>query len=153
MKKNVLFQIKDLEKLILRNLKVEENLKEALTKSCPTPTQMQIVGYILDNFDKDIYQKDLETVLDLRRATVSRVLQSMEKNGFIERVIEKSDTRTKKIILKPKAREMFLKNQEQLDKLEKIVIKDIPKNDLTNFLKVLNKMIQNIEKNECTTAK
>lgn len=143
--KNVLFQIKDLEKLILRNLRLDIEIEEDLNTNAPTPTQMQIVGYILDNMDREIYQKDLENVLNLRRATVSGVLQSMEKKGFIERIIDERDTRTKKIILQKKAKEMFEKNKKQLDELEKVAIKDISKEDLNAFSKVIDKMMNNIE--------
>lgn len=143
--KNVLFQIKDLEKLILRNLRLDIEIEEDLNTNVPTPTQMQIVGYILDNMDREIYQKDLENVLNLRRATVSGVLQSMEKKGFIERIIDERDTRTKKIILQKKAKEMFEKNKKQLDELEKVAIKDISKEDLDAFSKVIDKMMNNIE--------
>lgn len=143
--KNVLFQIKDLEKLILRNLRLDIEIEEDLNTNVPTPTQMQIVGYILDNMDREIYQKDLENVLNLRRATVSGVLQSMEKKGFIERIIDERDTRTKKIILQKKAKEMFEKNKKQLDELEKVAIKDISQEDLNVFSKVIAKMMNNIE--------
>lgn len=148
--KNVLFQIKDLEKLILRNLKPDTELEEEILKSVPTPTQMQIVGYILDNMDKEIYQKDLENVLNLRRATVSGVLQTMEKRGFIERIVDETDTRTKKIILQKKAKDMFEKNQYQLDNLEKVALKDISEEDLKVFSKVINQMMENIQSGSAT---
>ena len=47
----------------------------------PSATQMIIMNYILNHQNEDIYQKDLEEVLHLRRATVSGVLQTMEKHG------------------------------------------------------------------------
>lgn len=146
-KNSVLFQIKDLEKLILRNLRLCDETQDKLSDSPPTPTQMKIVGYILDNIDKEIYQKDLETVLNLRRATVSGVLQAMEKRGFIERTINENDSRSKKIVLNPKAKEMYCKGNKKLRELEEIAIKDISEQDLKNFSRVINKMIENIEKN------
>ena len=145
--KNVLFQIKDLEKLILRNLRPDCEIEEEFSKNVPTPTQMQVVGYILNNVDKEIFQKDLENILNLRRATVSGVLQTMEKRGFIERIIDEKDTRTKKIILQKKAKEMFEKNQKQLNELEQVAIRGISKEDLNIFSKVICKMMSNIENN------
>ena len=142
--KNMLYYIKDLEKLILRSLIIDKRVEE-LSKSHPTPTQMQIVGYILDNIDKNIYQRDLENALNLRRATISGVLQSMEKRDFIKRVVDENDTRTKKIILNKKAKDIFEKNKLHLDELEKIAIKDILNEDLEVFLKVINKMVENLE--------
>ena len=94
-KDKILYKIKSLEKLIVR---YSFNEHFNMNISCPTPTQMQIMEYVLNNQDTNIYQKDLENVLGLRRATVSGVLQTMEKNGLIARVITEEDARVKKII-------------------------------------------------------
>ena len=106
---------------------------------------MQIIAYILKHKNEDIYQRDLENVLKLRRATVSGVLKTMEKNGFIIRITDKEDTRIKKIILNKNAEEIFEKSEKKLDELEKIVIKDISKTDLKIFSNVIDKMKENIE--------
>ena len=38
-----------------------------------------IIGYLADNRDKDIFQKDIENKFSIRRSTVSGILQLMEK--------------------------------------------------------------------------
>ena len=144
-----LYKIRSLEKMIIR-LFIDE--KEFIPEQCnlkkqkifPTPTQMQIIAYILKHKNEDIYQRDLENVLKLRRATVSGVLKTMEKNGFITRITDKEDTRIK-IILNKNAEEIFEKSEKKLDELEKIVIKDISKTDLEIFSNVIDKMKENIE--------
>lgn len=94
MKENsILSQIKSLEKLIVRNI---TGIGFQNIEAIPTPTQMQIIKYILENNDKEVYQRDLEKVLNLRRTTVSGVLQTMEKNNLIKRVTDTNDTRTKR---------------------------------------------------------
>ncbi len=146
--KNILYQIKSLEKMIIRNLIIEERIDEGelehLQRS--TPTQMQIIEYILEH-EKDgaVHQKDLEHILNLRRATVSGVLQTMERNQLIKRVTNSEDTRTKKIILNEKAKEMFSKHKKKIDELEKVVIKGISKQELETFSRVLEIMKQNIQ--------
>lgn len=142
----LLYQIKSLEKMILRSL--PSNQVSDLEKDfvCPTPTQMQIMEYIIEHQTEDVYQKDLEDVLKLRRATVSGVLKTMEKNNLIERVTSINDTRTKKIILNRKAKNIFLKREEKINEIEKIVIKDISKEDLCIFSKVIDMMKNNLEK-------
>lgn len=146
--KNILYQIKSLEKMIIRNLIIEERIDEGelehLQRS--TPTQMQIIEYILKH-EKDgaVHQKDLEHILNLRRATVSGVLQTMERNQLIKRVTNSEDTRTKKIILNEKAKEMFCKHKKQIDELENVVIKGISKQELEIFSRVLEIMKQNIQ--------
>lgn len=144
----ILYQIKSLEKLIARRLFKGidkcENIGNFFNHT-PTPTQMQIVGYILDNYDKEIYQRDLESVLNLRRATVSGVLQTMEKNGLVERVVYDKDARLKRIILNERARDMFIKNEKRLEDIERIVTSDISDDELAIFSKVLVKMKNNLE--------
>ena len=74
----VLYQIKSLEKAIMRFFIRDLDVKKLDNCCSIPPTQMQIIGYILENKDKNIYQKDLEKVLNLTRATVSGVLATME---------------------------------------------------------------------------
>lgn len=145
MKDRILYQIKSLNKSVVRTLL--SNIECSINfDKIPTPTQMQILEYIIKN-DKEVYQKDLETILNLRRATISGVLQTMEKNNLIERISHEEDARTKKIILTEKARIMFEKSEEKILELEKVITKDITKKDLETFLKVINKMKENL-KNE-----
>lgn len=138
----LLYQIKTLEKLILRNLIDDIDLP-----SHPTPTQMQIIEYIIDGGNECVYQKDLEEILNLRRATVSGVLQTMEKNGLIERIIHDEDARVKRIILNDRAKEIFSKNKKKMEELETIIIKGIPSDKLENFSLVLDMMKENLKSN------
>ena len=149
MKQNsVLFQIKSIDKMICRNLIKDEDMEEFKSRRDnlhPTPTQMQIVEYILKHLDEEIYQKDLEDILNLRRATVSGVLQTMEKNNLISRVVDLKDTRTKKIILNEKAKKVFLEHKKRFKEIEKVVLSGISDEDLTTFCRVLNAMKDNLE--------
>ena len=142
----ILYQIRDLEKIIFRSFINENNIDEDCLSNFnpPTPTQMQIIEYILENPDRDIYQKDLENVLNRRRATVSGVLQTMEKNNLIKRVTSSHDTRTKKIIINEDAKIMFFKNKNKFDELERKIIEGISKDDLEIFSKVIFMMKENI---------
>ena len=148
--KGILFQVKNLEKVILRKLSPDELEKKDISdiEKRPTPTQMQIVGYILDNIDKEVYQKDLEDSLNLRRATISDVLQRMEKNGVIKREIASNGTRTKKILLTDKSKKFFEAGRNRMKDLENIAIKDIPDEELQIFSNVIDKMIENMNKEE-----
>lgn len=139
MNKNILYQIKTLEKLVIRSL-----LEEKEIHCLPTPTQIQIIEYI-QNQKEDVYQKDLEKNLNLRRATVSGVLKTMEKNHIVKREESLTDGRTKKIVLSSQAKEIFEKKQLQIHTLEQKLIQNIKKEDLLNFEKVLEQMITNIQ--------
>ena len=78
MKENsVLYQIRTLENIVIRNFICDSNMEFKKLRK-PTPSQMQIMDYILNHSEDEIYQRDLEEVLNLRRATVSGVLQNIQ---------------------------------------------------------------------------
>lgn len=144
---NVLYEIKSLEKDIVRtflnnkDIDIPENI-------FPSPTQFQIIECILESKDQEINQKELESILNLRRATISGVLQTMEKSGLIKRVTNENDIRTKKIILNEKTKEIFERKRKTIENTEKKIIKNISEEDLETFLKVLNIMKENIKEEE-----
>lgn len=139
------FQCKSLTKQIERYLFSSVDKKRIHEiMPCPTISQMRIIGYII-NSDKDVYQRDLEKVLNLRRATVSGVLQTMEKNNLIKRVSNNNDGRIKKIILSKNAENLFLEQMHIIDEMENILTKDIKSKDLKIFVKVLNTMRDNLK--------
>ena len=153
MEKRVLYHIKTLDKLIFRTLMGdvgfdEKRIEEIKKNKVITPTQMYIISYILKSPEGEVEQKDLEKVLNLRRATVSGVLHTMEKNDLIVRITNELDTRKKKIRLNSKAEEIFCENRKNFEKLEKIVRRDIEEEDLEVFFRVVEKMKQNIKSNE-----
>lgn len=107
---------------------------------------MQIINYILEHMEENIYQRDLENILNLRRATVSGVLQTMEKNKLIKRVTDDNDTRAKKIILCESAKEIFLKSEKKFVELEEAIVEEISNEELEVFLDVIKKMKENMKK-------
>lgn len=142
---DILNEIKLLNIMILKKMHLGANTK---LQHKPTPTQMQILDYILKHEEEEIYQKDLENIFHLSRATVSSVLQTMEKYGLIDRVVDTTDARTKKIILSPKAKQIFDKSKKKFDEIKKQIVKDIKKEDLVTFYNVLEKMKANISEED-----
>lgn len=142
----LLFRIKTLEKMIFRTFISNDNCEKIKKECIPTPTQMQILEYIIENEEQEIYQRDLEKILNLRRATVSEVLKTMEKNHLVERVIDTMDARSKKIILNADAKELFQSKQRQIQQIEKIMLEGIEPKELEIFSNILDKMKENIKK-------
>lgn len=145
----VISQIKSLDKSIFRNLMLYKDIEDESFENIkrigiPTPTQFQIIACLLKE-KGSLYQKDLEEKLNLKRATVSGVLKTMEKNGLIKREVCNDDTRQKKIYLNQKAMNIFEENQKRIRKIEKQIVKDISKEDLNTFLNVINVMKTNLK--------
>ena len=148
---SILYKMKSIDKLINRNLiyAFTDNEHNIKCENFPSRSQMEIMAYILKHIDdnEDVYQRDLEKELNLRRATISGILGTMEKNGFIERTIGENDSRTKKITLSPDAKEKYSKSKKQLETIENMIIQDISEEDLEVFYKVINQMGINLQNN------
>jgi len=129
---------------------LEKLLAREFIKSCkenvvpPTPTQMVIMDYILEHKDEEVLQRDLECILNLRRATVSGVLQTMEKHGLITRNLSKNDARVKVIKFNEGTKMFFGVNKDKLVELERVVTKNISDDELNQFMETLDIMQKNI---------
>lgn len=144
--KNIFNSIKELEKGIVRKIMSETSHDEMFSK--PSIAQMQIIKYILKHDGKTIYQRDLEEVFNLRRATISGILKTMEKNNVIIRVCDPNDARGKIVILSDDAKKFFKEKETLFKKLETILKKDIYKEELETFYKVILKMRDNINRKD-----
>ena len=144
--KNIFNSIKELEKGIVRKIMSETSHDEMFSK--PSIAQMQIIKYILKHDGKTIYQRDLEEVFNLRRATISGILKTMEKNNVIIRVCDPNDARGKIVILSDDAKKFFKEKETLFKKLETVLKKDIFKEELETFYKVILKMRDNINRKD-----
>lgn len=142
MEKSVYFKLKDLEISIMRHL-FNETKNEMKP---PTLTQARILEYILEHKKENIYQKDLEKTLNIRRATVSEVLKTMEKKRLIVREQNPKDARSKRIILLELESEKQEQIKTNIKNMEKILLKNISSDELKAFSLTLEKMQKNISK-------
>lgn len=137
--KEVAKEVKSLANLLKRHLdtsisKVADNI---------TGVQVLILGFISES-ETDVYQKDIEKQFDIRRSTVTNILNGMEKQELIIRKAVNNDARLKKIILTDKAKKILITLNEEVTKTQKILIKDIPEKDLEIYLSVIKKMKDNL---------
>lgn len=112
-----------------------------------------IIGFLYENRDRDIYQKDIEETFSIRRSTVSGIIQLMEKKGFINRESVPHDARLKKLSLTPKAMEMHCLMLQNLEKTEEKLKRGISDEELNVFFKVLEKIRNNTEIGDDTNDK
>ncbi len=104
-----------------------------------------IIGFLAENDDKDIFQKDIEEKFSVRRSTVSSMLKLMEKKGLVTRESVNFDARLKKLVLTPKAREMHCRMLEKLNMTEQKLKRGISEEKLEIFFEVLEKIRKNAE--------
>lgn len=112
----------------------------------PKLTMMQrwIMGYLAHNTDHDVYQRELETELNIGKSTLSEVLHLMEKNDLVKRVADEKDGRCKKIVMTDKARQIDSIISKNIVETERKLREGIPDADYEVFLRTIKKMISNI---------
>ncbi len=103
-----------------------------------------IIGYLAENSDKDIFQKDIEERFYLRRSTVSNMIQLMEKKGYITREAVSYDARLKKLTLTPKAWEIQRLMLRNIIDHEDKMRRNIAEEELCVFFNVLEKIQRNL---------
>ena len=67
--------------LMLKRL-ADSTLSELFDREI-TDVQGRVIGFLYHNQDRPIYQKDVEAEFSITRATTSKMLTLMEKNGLI----------------------------------------------------------------------
>lgn len=113
-----------------------------------TGTHGRALGYFCRNSHKDIFQKDFEKEFDIRRSTASNILSLMEENELIKRESVPYDARLKKIVLTEKALQINQVVIDAFDRMEKKITEDISEEELEVFFTVLDKINNNLERND-----
>lgn len=110
-----------------------------------TDNQIFILGYVFKNQNKkDILQRDILEILDIRRSTTTEILQVMEREDLIKRVAVSNDKRLKKIILSSKGQEYVKQYEKIFRKIENVLLEGITKEEQEEFFKVLEKIRNNL---------
>lgn len=138
---NVLYKTKEFNACVIRKI------SKSCTNNIITPVQAQIIDYMIKN-NNYVYQKDIEKILHFRRSTISGILHTMEKNELIKKQNMDKDARVKMIVLTKKAINLHNEIVEKFNKLNKEICKNIKDEELSIFLNTLDKMIDNIRKDD-----
>ncbi len=107
--------------------------------------QARILGFVEQNDrqNKDVYQKDIEAEFKIRRSSVSSVLDTMEKNGFIRRVSVLSDARLKKLVLTEKAKLLGESNRRKISEFERGLEEGLSEEEIALLKTLLGKIADN----------
>ncbi len=126
--------------------KIKRTLDNVFNKYHLTSVQSAVLEYIYKRTSKGekVYSKDIEKTFDMRRATSAGILQLLEKQGLIIRELENKDSRLKNIILTEKALEVQKEIKRAIEENERKIRKNISKEEIKQFLEILNKMYNNL---------
>ena len=108
-----------------------------------TPTQYKILKYLYDH--ENVIGMDIQNAYSMTNPTVTGILQNMESGGWIERVPNPNDSRSKLIKLTNKALSKKDELYELGENLEKIFTKDLTKSEQNKLIELLNKIMEGIK--------
>ena len=120
-----------------KNREREENYGMSMTDGW-------ILRYLHEHEGEEVFQKNIETDLHIKKSALTQQLNEMEAHGLIRRSISKHDSRYKCISRTDKAREIKKAIMDEIEEHEKLMRKGIDEEDLAVFSRVLDHMIQNI---------
>ena len=132
------------EVLVFSN-RIKRRISEEASQYGVTSIQSRILGFIHNNLDKrDIFQKDIEEEFDIRRSSVTSVLQLMEKNGYIKRVSVAEDGRLKKIVITEKGLEIDRKVHDYITKFEQSLRDELSEEEVDILISLIDKLSRKI---------
>lgn len=104
-----------------------------------------MLRFIMENQGTDIFQRDLEKVLETTKSTCSKVISTMESKGLIKRV-GVADARYKKICLTPLGEEVLAEAERHISALEEALRQGLSEEQLQTFFDCIDVMKSNLSK-------
>ncbi len=108
-----------------------------------TPDQYVILNLLLEN-DEIMYQRQLAEITLKDRANISRIIEILHKNGFIEKIPDSNGRKIYKLVVTDKGKkardEIFPTDVE----LRKLITAGITEEELSATFHTLEKMNKNI---------
>lgn len=110
-----------------------------------TGKQSRILHYIYEeSLKREVNQKDIELAFGIRGASVTSILQTLEKKKFITRRESKVDARRKVLTVTSKGKEIYFTIRAKIEEIEKVMVAGIEKSELDAFKKTINKILNNL---------
>jgi DNA-binding MarR family transcriptional regulator len=130
------------------NILLDRNLSLIIAKNnAHGGTQGMVLKYI-SHSNKDVFQKDLEECFGVRRSTMSEILDSLQRDGFIIRQVSEQDKRMNKILLTSKGLNEVNLMQKSMDEFDRLLQQGISEKEKDEFIKTINKVLVNLKKME-----
>jgi len=138
----------ELLQIKILNTAVERLLNREMSELDMTYTQSTVIGYLLENREKDVCQRDIEYSLGLNHSTVSSILGRMEENGMVAITVSDEDHRYKKVALTERAVSRSEDISKKYRKVKKILFDGIAAEERETLNSAVQRMTANIAREE-----
>lgn len=121
-------------------LKTKFSADEKVNELGLNSQQGRMIGYIYEHQDDGIIQKDLAEVFQRTGASITSMLQGLEKKGYIERRIPKDNERQKNIYVMPKGVALIEDFNRAFAEVEKSITSNLTEEEKDTLLSLLIKV-------------
>lgn len=123
---------------ISMNIRNQANLR--LSELGLNAQQGQMMGYIFEHQDKGVIQKDLADHFNRKGATITSMLQGLEKKGYIKRIIPEDNERQKKIYLLQKGIDLVAEFKDIFMEVEERITQGLTLDESETLMQLLVKV-------------
>lgn len=132
-------QIRILANLLKREVEKPQDARHGLTV-----VQSHVIGFLYDNRDRDVFQRDVENEFSIRCSTATEILKLMQRDGLITKEFVDYDDRLKKLILTPKAIEIHEDIHRQIECVEEKLRAGFSEEELEFLYGALDRLKENL---------
>lgn len=108
-------------------------------------TDLGIIGFLAENDDREIYQKDIEQYFSLTAPSVSNKLRDLQKKELVDRVYSKVDTRLKQVIMTEKAWDIDRRMRDEIESFESRINSLLAEDEKDQLALILDKLKKDFE--------
>ena len=134
--------LRELTIAVHRNIGVELSEHEFGDMKGP---QSMALGYLIHASAQDeIYVKDLEKYMKIRKSTASELVSRLEKNGYVKTEKSQKDGRLKRLIVTEEGHAAHYRILQFLQEIDDRLVEGLSKEEVDTFVNLLNRLIQNM---------
>lgn len=134
------------KEIIILSHCIKRKMQDTSESMGVTGTQSRVLQFISEESKvREVFQKDIEEAFQVRRSTVTQILQLMERDGLIVRESVERDARLKKLIPTAKGYEIEQVMKGQISDMEEKLAKNLTSEEKEMLITILGKIRKNLE--------
>lgn len=142
MERHIHYDIKVIFNLIRH--KLNESAKLQYIGEMVTHRQAAVIEIIDNEKDGEIFQKDIEYLLGIRRSTATQMLQEMERQDLIIRESVDNDMRMKKLVLTERAKGIAVYIRDEINEIENTILNGFNEQEQKQLIDFLDRITENL---------
>ena len=123
---------------------IERLLNQELSEYGITYTQATVIGYLKQNINQEVFQKDIEYHLGLTHSTVSILLNRMEEKNMVSIQSCSTDRRYKRVVLTEHSMEISDTIHRKIQQITETLFVGISDTRQQELSETMKQIIQNI---------